>query len=177
MGCDDSVHGYVPRTLSSRNKTTQSPTWSASLPRVQLISPRGWSNMSLEEEDFSCLPLLKRGQICDTPSFFVERCYYQTTTGLLNVSSAVVVTVIECTVDTVSDIKLVRLTKKYSLCCQLLLTAAAIVPTLLTSIPALPYDVLCSPTEHNRGKRNPEDLFHRDYGVPAGYLYISTHSR
>ena len=45
-GCDDLVPGEVNKTTPSGDRITRSPTWSASLPRVQLISPPGWSNTS-----------------------------------------------------------------------------------------------------------------------------------
>ena len=43
-GYDDSVPGEVAKTTLSVDRTTGSPTWSASLPRIQLISPGGWPN-------------------------------------------------------------------------------------------------------------------------------------
>ena len=36
-GCDDFVPGEVTKTAPSRDRTTLSPTWSASLPRIQRI--------------------------------------------------------------------------------------------------------------------------------------------
>ena len=45
-GYDDSVPGVVIETAPSGYRTAWSSTWSASLPRVRLISPGGWSNMS-----------------------------------------------------------------------------------------------------------------------------------
>ena len=45
-GCDDLVPGEVNKRTPSGDRITRSPTWSASLPRVQLISPPGWSNTS-----------------------------------------------------------------------------------------------------------------------------------
>ena len=47
-GYDDSVPVEVTKTAPSGVRTTRSPTWSASLSRIQLITPRGWSNMSPE---------------------------------------------------------------------------------------------------------------------------------
>ena len=45
-GSDDSVPGEVTKTAPSGDRTTGSPTWSASLPRIQLIPPGSWSDMS-----------------------------------------------------------------------------------------------------------------------------------
>ena len=45
-GCDDSVPGDIPKTTPSGHRATGSPTWSASLPKIQLISRGGWSNKS-----------------------------------------------------------------------------------------------------------------------------------
>ena len=45
-GYDDSIPGEVTKTASSGDRTTWSPIWSVSLPRTQLIPPKGWSNMS-----------------------------------------------------------------------------------------------------------------------------------
>ena len=45
-GYDDSVPGEVTKTTPSGDRTTRSSTWSASLPRIQLISSGGWSNKS-----------------------------------------------------------------------------------------------------------------------------------
>ena len=45
-GYDDSVPGEVIKTAPSGDRTTGSPTWSASLPRIQLIPPGSWSDMS-----------------------------------------------------------------------------------------------------------------------------------
>ena len=65
-GFNDFVFGDVARTVPPRDRAIRSPTWSVSLPRIQLISPESWSNMS-PGEDFLCHPLPKRGQNCDTP--------------------------------------------------------------------------------------------------------------
>ena len=46
QGYDDSVPGKVTQITSSGDRTTSSSTWSASLPRVQFISPEGWSRKS-----------------------------------------------------------------------------------------------------------------------------------
>ena len=43
---DNSVRGKVTKTTPSGNRTTVPPTWLESLPRIQLISPGGWSNKS-----------------------------------------------------------------------------------------------------------------------------------
>ena len=53
---DDSVPGGVTKTAPSRDRTTRSPTWSASLPRIQLIPPGGWSNMSPVRATFVPFP-------------------------------------------------------------------------------------------------------------------------
>ena len=45
-GYDDSVPEEVIKTATSGNTTTRSPTWSASLPRNQLIPPGGCSSIS-----------------------------------------------------------------------------------------------------------------------------------
>ena len=45
-GYDDFVPAEVTKTAPSRDETTRSPTWSASLPQVHRIWPGGWSNMS-----------------------------------------------------------------------------------------------------------------------------------
>ena len=45
-GYDGSVPGEVTKTTPSEDRNTWSPTWSASLPRIQLVSPGGWSNKS-----------------------------------------------------------------------------------------------------------------------------------
>ena len=45
-GYDDSVPREVTKTTPSGDRTTGSPTWSASLPRIQLIPPFSWSDMS-----------------------------------------------------------------------------------------------------------------------------------
>ena len=44
-GYDDFVPGNGTKTTSSGDRTT-SPTWSTSFPRIQLISPGGWTNKS-----------------------------------------------------------------------------------------------------------------------------------
>ena len=41
-GYGDSVPGEVTKTIPSGGRTKGSPTWSVSLPRIQLISPGGW---------------------------------------------------------------------------------------------------------------------------------------
>ena len=46
-GYDDSVPGEVTKTVPSGVRTASSPTWSASLSRIQFITPGGWSSMSL----------------------------------------------------------------------------------------------------------------------------------
>ena len=45
-GCDNSVPEVVIKTAPSVDKSVWTSTWSTRLPRIQLISPRGWSNMS-----------------------------------------------------------------------------------------------------------------------------------
>ena len=45
-GYDDSVPGEITKTVPSGNRTTWSPTWSANLPRIQLIPLEGWSIIS-----------------------------------------------------------------------------------------------------------------------------------
>ena len=49
---DDSVPGYVTKTAPSGDGTTWFPTWSPSLPRIQLILPGCWPNMSPEGASF-----------------------------------------------------------------------------------------------------------------------------
>ena len=55
-GYDDSIPGEVTQTTPSGDRTTWPPTWSASLPRIQLISPGGWSNKSLGGPIFGLSP-------------------------------------------------------------------------------------------------------------------------
>ena len=45
-GYNDSVPEEVTKTTPSGDRTTLSPTWSASLPRIQPMSPGGLSNKS-----------------------------------------------------------------------------------------------------------------------------------
>ena len=45
-GYDDSDPGEVTKTAPSGDRTTGSPTWSANLPRIQLIPPGGWLDLS-----------------------------------------------------------------------------------------------------------------------------------
>ena len=55
-GYDDFVPGEVTKTTPSGDRTTRSPTWSASLPRLQLIAPGGWSNKSPGGALFRAVP-------------------------------------------------------------------------------------------------------------------------
>ena len=66
-GYDGSVPGEVTKTVPSGVRTTSSPTWSASLSRIQLITLRGWSNMFPVGAILVPSPS-KRGQICYIPS-------------------------------------------------------------------------------------------------------------
>ena len=45
-GYDDSVSGVVTKTAPSGDRTASYFSWSARLPRIQLVSSGGWSNMS-----------------------------------------------------------------------------------------------------------------------------------
>ena len=66
-GYDDSSPGDGTKTTPSGDRTTRSPAWSAILPRIQFISPGGWSKKS-PGGAISCRPLPKRGKICYIPS-------------------------------------------------------------------------------------------------------------